>query len=74
MAKNVADCRDRGLQPYLGFEEPDEWGQDGDPWQGYIYADEVHQFEFSFDASFEYFRVWPLFHVPTSLREELEPY
>jgi hypothetical protein len=57
---------------YLGFEGPDEWGLDGDTWQGDIYPDEVHDFQFSVDASFEYFRVWPLFHVPASLREELE--
>jgi hypothetical protein len=58
---------------FLGFEEPDEWGLDGDTWQGDIYPDEVHDFQFSVEASFEYFRVWPLFHVPASLREEVEP-
>jgi hypothetical protein len=57
---------------YLGFEEPDEWGLDGDTWQGDIYPDEVHDFQFNVEACFEYFRVWPLFHVPASLRDDAE--
>jgi hypothetical protein len=58
---------------YLGFEEPGDWGIDGDTWQGDLHPDEVHDFQFSVDASFEYFRVWPLFHLPASLKEEVEP-
>ena len=55
---------------YLGFEEPDAWGVDGDTWQGDISSDEVHTFQFSVDAYFEYFRVWPLFHLPAELKED----
>jgi hypothetical protein len=55
---------------YLGFVEPDETGFDGDTWQGDIYPDDVHDFQYSVEASFEYFRVWPLFHVPVELKED----
>jgi hypothetical protein len=58
---------------YLGFEEPDYWGVDGDTWQGYLYPDEVHDFQNSMAVRFDYFRVWPLFHIPASLRGSLEP-
>ena len=58
---------------YLGFEEDDEFGFEVDAWKGDIYPNEVHDFQYRVDASFEYFRVWPLFHVPAGLREELEP-
>jgi hypothetical protein len=58
---------------YLGFEEPDQWGSDGDTWQGDLLPDEVHDFQFSVDASFDYFRVWPLFHLPADLKEETRP-
>jgi hypothetical protein len=52
---------------FLGFEEDDYYGE-SEEWQGALYPDEVFDFQFSAGRYLEYFRVWPLFHVPAELR------
>jgi hypothetical protein len=52
---------------FLGFEEDDYYGE-SEEWQGALFPDEVFDFQFSAGRYLEYFRVWPLFHVPAELR------
>lgn len=58
---------------YLAFEEPDPWAEQETSWEGDLWPSEVLGFEYRPGTYLEYFRVWPLFHVPNRLREEVQP-
>lgn len=53
---------------FLGFEYADPYTYDSETWQGNLLPEEVFDFQYGVSANFEYFRVWPLFHVPADLR------
>jgi hypothetical protein len=52
---------------FLGFEYADPYTYDAETWQGNLLPQEVFDFQYGAPANFEYFRVWPLFNVPSEL-------